>query len=198
MRQEEWEYWDKEAKDKETRDNVWKRAAIIQRIFKLEWLYHRILEIGTGGGTIAGVLHYIYLNNIEYRGTDVSKVYCERAREFLKLNMTHTDILNLPTIKDGFTRVIALDSLEHINPEDRDQGYKHLGDVLAEDCTMVINMPMNETGHDLRFDHDFSAKDIVRLGELARMELASFDVYSIDVPSGKAHYGWAVLQRGLG
>jgi SAM-dependent methyltransferase len=198
VHQEECDYWDNESRVKGTKDNVWKRGAILSRILKLDWTNQRVLEIGTGMGTVAAVLKYVFLDNFKYKGTDVSLVYCERSRELLKLNMTHTDILSLPTIEGGFTRVISLDSLEHIRPEERDQGYKNIGDVLAEDATMVINMPMNDSYHNPEFDHEFTAKDITRLGELARMELVSFDIYKVYPFGNPAFYGWAVLQRGLG
>jgi SAM-dependent methyltransferase len=198
VHQDESEYWDKEAKEKGDKDNVWKRVAIIKRLFEIDWIDQRVLEIGVGAGMVAGVLKYVFLNNFKYRGTDVSPEYCERAKKFLMLDMYNTDILNLPKIEGGFTKVIALDSLEHIRPEERDQGYRNIGERLAPDSLMVINMPLNESYHDERYDHPFTQKDILRLAELAEMELKSFEIYTVYPFGAPAHYGWAVLQRGLG
>jgi len=200
MRDSESAYWDSEAKIKleKSRDNVWKRAAIASRIFSIPWHNARVLEIGAGQAAIAAALKFIYLNNLKYVGTDVSKMYCDYCKERLGMNMIHTDILALPKIDGGFTRVIALDSLEHIRPEDREQGYKNIGNVIAEDATMVINMPLNESYHDPQFDYMFGVNDVARLCELAKMEVVSWETYNINAPSGKAFYGWIVLQKGLG
>lgn len=202
MNPAECDYWDKVAVYRKRKgyitDNVWKRGAIISRLFKLNWYKQRILEIGVGYGTAAAALKVIFLDTFKYVGTDVSKEYCEWGKKFFGLNMVNTDILDLPKIEGGFTRVIALDTLEHVKPEERDQGYKNIGEVMAENAQMVINMPMNPTLHIQKFDHPFGVQDIVRLCELAKMEMMSFETYRVNATAGPLFYGWAVLQRGDG
>jgi cyclopropane fatty-acyl-phospholipid synthase-like methyltransferase len=193
MRADEVAYWDKVAS---TRDNVWKRRAIAHRMFEKEWIGKRVLEIGTGHGTVAAALHVIHLGNFKYVGTDVSPKYCQMNKENFDINVVNTDILDLPRVEGGFTRVIALDSLEHVSLEDREAGYKAIGDRLADEADMIINMPLSPTKHDLKFDHKFDFEDISNLCRLADMRLTKYEEYGVDVPSGRLHYGWVELKRG--
>lgn len=202
MRQDESEYWDKMADmriiDGQIRDNIWKRAAIVHRLFRLDWCRHRVLEIGVGFGVAAAAMKLVYLNSLEYTGTDVSEKFCDRAKKYFELNVVHTDILNLPEIEEGFTRIIALDSLEHVRPEDREFGYENIGKVSAANSIMVINMPLNESYHDEKYDHPFGIKDIERLCSISGFEMVSFEKYMVSPPSGPAFYGWAILKKGKG
>jgi SAM-dependent methyltransferase len=202
MRPEECHYWDGVYEARNFLDNYRKRGAIAHRIFAIDWLSRRILEIGVGLGTIAAAIHTITLENVKYIGTEVSPVMAERCSKMMRLNVANTDILNLPSVEGGFDRVIALDSLEHIRPEDRKQGYKNIGSVMAENATMVINMPLSIGSHDQGFDHPFGLEDIDALCRLADLKLAKYERYSISYPKGDGEvllrYAWVVLKRGRG
>ena len=207
MRDTEKAYWD-EVADKRTgggrmkyiSDNSFKRAAIVSRILRHEWYKRSILEIGVGFASVVGVLRIVYLDNFTYFGTDVSPIFCEKAKDFFDVDVLNTDILALPNIEGGFHRVIALDSLEHVRPEDRDEGYLGIKRALAPDATMFINMPFEETQHNLEFDHLFTTSDIDRICTLTGLRLVSFEEYQVKIETNRTvrRYGWAVLKRGNG
>jgi SAM-dependent methyltransferase len=208
MRQELSDYWDKVANKRfegnYMSDNIWKRAAIVSRIFSIDWDKKRVLEIGAGYGTIAYCLGVVYLRRLQYIGTEVSPVFCEKANELFNLNIVNTDIMDLPTIDNGFNRVIALDSLEHIRPEEREKGFSNIGRVMADDATMVINMPLNPSSHDKEFDFGFGLSDIDLLCRVAYLKLFTYEDYKVVIHNEKArrdvvlNYGWVVLRRGNG
>jgi SAM-dependent methyltransferase len=211
VREDEIQYWDYVANSRSENnyisDNLWKRQAIIHRIFSMNWYKKRILEIGVGFGTIAHIINISCLGKLKYIGTDVSPVYCAKAKYIFNVDLINTDILNLPTIEGGFDRVIALDSLEHVRPEDREQGYKNIGDVMSENATMIINIPLNKSEHVDDFDFPFGIIDINILCSLTGMYLESYEDYGVTVPfKSKAgvcgekvfRYGWTVLKRGKG
>ncbi len=194
MRPEEVAYWDKVAEGR--KDNVWKRRAIAERIFKHTWVQERVLEIGAGFATIAAAIKVVHVGNLKYIGTDVSSIFCKKTKEMLQLNMVQADVLSLPTVEGGFTRVLALDSLEHVRPDDREAGYKAIGERLADNALMLINMPLNPSLHDEQFDHPFDFSDITALCNLADLEMTKYEKYGVDVPMGRLYYGWVELRRG--
>jgi 2-polyprenyl-3-methyl-5-hydroxy-6-metoxy-1,4-benzoquinol methylase len=203
MRELESLYWDEQAEKRTVKaisDNIWKRAAIAHRLYAFDWFERRILEIGVGFGSIAATLRLIYLDHINYIGTDVSPIFCKKSREFFNLDVVNTDVTNLPETEGGFNRVIALDTLEHVHPDDRNAGYQCINKVMAEDATMFINMPFTETQHDLDFDHPLMLSDINRLCDLANLEMVTFERYTVYIPNRDEHrpYGWIVLKRGNG
>ena len=193
MRPAECAYWDKESTN--NRDNVWKRKVIAHKILEHEWVNHRVLEIGVGMATIAAALKVIHIGNMKYIGTDVSANYCKKAIESFALNVVQADVLSLPKVDGGFTRVIALDSLEHVRPEDREEGYKAIGERMSDDALMLINMPLNVSYHEPEFDHPFDFEDITALCNLADLEMTKYEKYGVDVPDGRLYYGWVELRR---
>jgi hypothetical protein len=202
MRPPECAYWDDVYQSRGFMDNLRKRGEIAHRIFAITWLSKKILEIGVGLGTIASSIHVINLENVKYVGTEVSPIMSERCRKMMRLNVVNTDILNLPSIEGGFDRVIALDSLEHIRPEDREQGYRNIGSVMAENATMVINMPLSKGSHDQEFDYPFGLSDIDVICQLADLKLIKYERYGIIFPREDGdvllRYAWVVLKRGNG
>jgi hypothetical protein len=78
-----------------------------------------------------------------------------------------------------FTRVMALDTLEHVNPADRDGGYKEIARVTASGGLLLINMPLDEaqhSHHDSEFDHPFALADLDRI-EQQGFQLKSYQRY---------------------
>jgi len=198
MRADESAYWDKEADNRAVeniRDNVWKRQEIMARLYKENWTGERVLEIGVGTATAAAALQLTCLAVWDYVGTDVSKTFCEWAAKRFKLNVFHTDILELPPIEGGYTRVICLDSLEHVKPEDRGQGYANIGSLLAPHAKMLINMPLEETSHDLQYDFPFDLRDIQHICDETGLRLISYEEYEAVLPKMKRKYGWVVLEK---
>ncbi len=202
MRQAESDYWDVQAdkRFKYVSDNSWKRAAIVHRLLTVEWVDKRILEIGVGFASVAAVLRIIFLDNFKYIGTDVSPIFCQKAKDFFDVDVVNTDIINLPVTENGFNRIIALDSLEHVKPEDRPEGYRRLGFVMAPDATMFINMPLEETHHDLEFDYPFGNNDLVQIAEASNSRIVKYEEYMVYMSRNDTYrrYGWAVIQKGNG
>jgi len=198
MRTTEVDYWNKEAiqkTGKNYRDNIFKRQAIARRIYDINWINQNVLEIGIGLGIIAATIRIITLNNVNYVATDVSDIYAKHGKERLGIDVRHTDILNLPTIDGGFTRVLALDSLEHVRPEDREQGYKNISNVMAEHSTIIMNIPCEDSYHDPEFDYGFTMSDLDVLRKTTNTELIFWERYVVKALSGDITYVWAILGR---
>lgn len=175
-------------------DNIWKRQHVVARLLGADLIGHRILEIGCGACTSISAVSVALLGVFKYIGTDVSEKFCKYGRK-LGRNVVHTDILVLPSIDGGFTRVMALDTLEHINPADRKAGYMELNRVMSEHCKILINMPIEETLHDLHFDHPFGLNDILEIGTLTNTTLTKYDPYVAVLPKQTRRYVWVELER---
>ena len=195
MNQTEYDYWDAEAEKKGIRDNLWKRQGIVQRLLREDWTCQRVLEIGVGLATAAAAIDIIILGKWQYIGTDLSKTYCDQVNRSFGFEIHNTDILRLPHVKDDYTRVLAFDSLEHVNPNDRTEGYCALNSVLAEHAKLYINMPLAETKHDLTFDHPFGIEDLIKITEITGLRLILYEEWCAKLPNTTIPYGWAVMER---
>ncbi len=197
MNQAECDYWDERANRDGDRmvDNLWKRERIVHRLLRDRWVSQRVLEIGVGYAQAAAALSVIVLGKWSYIGTDVSQVFCDSAKKHFNLNVVHTDILELPHTPEGYTRVIALDTLEHVHPNDRDAGYMEIGAALAEHARFYIHYSLGLSTHDKRFDHPFGFKDIQSIMALTGMRLVTCEEYGVNHPNGLIPYVWVVLQR---
>ena len=196
MREGESEYWDSVAKQVSPenggfRDNWSKRRLLGQFLLKCAWSGQTVLEIGVGCGATAALLSLSCGRNWKYIGTDVSSKFAELARRF-DLEIVQTDVLNLP---DGdFTRILALDSLEHVHPNDREEGYKNIASRLVSGGLLFINMPLEDSLHEDAFDHGIGLKDIVML-EQNGLRLQRYEHYDI-VYFGKSRgYAFVVMTK---
>ena len=186
MRPAESEYWDSIAAkvspdESGFRDNWSKRRLLGQFLLKCSWSGQRVLEIGVGCAATAALLALSCGRNWDYIGTDVSAKFIEVARRF-GFQVVQTDVLNLPEGK--FTRILALDSLEHVHPDDRKAGYANIASRLVDGGLLFINMPLAESLHKDEFDHGIGVADIVRLESFGlylnryeRYEMMSFGQY---------------------
>ena len=196
MRQAESDYWDQEAKDrifdgKNISENVYKRQEIVRLLLESDFIDQRALEIGVGTGVSMAAVRIAIVGRMQYMCTDVSKTFCDFVEKTWAFAACHTDILNLPEIEGGFTRVVCLDSLEHVNPLDRVEGYKEISRVMAEHGKVLINMPVEETQHNLEFDHPFSVQDIRILADTIGGVITRYEPYTTRV----ARYVWVEVTR---
>jgi SAM-dependent methyltransferase len=183
-RERESGYWDSQARMilgedfQSISDNVHKRPQVIGNLLNAcDWVGQKVLEIGVGVGMTASAMRVALMGQWDYLGTDMSQRFVLHAKEHWGLEVVRTDILNLP---DGpFTRVMALDTLEHVNPADRDGGYKEIARVTASGGLLLINMPLDEaqhSHHDSEFDHPFALADLDRI-EQQGFQLKSYQRY---------------------
>jgi len=195
VRPEEAAYWDLQAAN--LCDNIWKRQWIARHLLELPLIGKRILEIGVGPGNTFGAINTIFLGNIKYMGTDVSPKYCEFAKSAWGLTVKNADIREIPADDDAFDYVVALDSLEHVRPEDRPQGYREIDRVLRKDKgKIVINMPLTVSEHDQQFDHGFNERDFLDLLTRLNMQCEEFRRYRMKTSDGTILiYGWGVGSR---
>ena len=196
MRRAEIEYWDHMAKEKVfanglLADNIFKRPPILRSLLAYSWAREKVLEIGIGTATTAGALRILNLGLWDYTGTDLSETFCEQARKF-GLHTVQADVLNLPG--EGYSRVIALDSLEHVRPEDREKGYSEIVRVMKERGVLFINIPLSESAHDGEFDHGFDLSDLHRL-EKAGLSLENYDTYEVFFQHIPRKYAMAVMHK---
>jgi hypothetical protein len=189
------EYWDGIAANtvgNGYRDNIWKRLPQISRLCKYDWVDHKVLEIGHGNGVIAGALQMLLMGNWDYTGTEVSNGFSAFAKEHIRLNSVQADVTEIPG--EGYTRIIAFDSLEHVAPEDREEGYRRIAKVAADGCLLFLHFSYSESYHDKRFDHPFGLIDIVRLEE-AGFTLRTYERYECQLPEDVMKYAFVVMQR---
>lgn len=195
MREGEPEYWDGVAEKIDAGtgfyDNWSKRRIIAQFLLKCPWGGQRVLEIGVGAGATAALLALSCGNRWDYTGTDVSPRFIEIAKRF-GLNAVQADVLSLPA--GPFTRILCLDSLEHVHPDDREAGYSNIAARLAPEGLMFINMPHERSLHDGRFDHPFGFDDLMRLMACG-LRLRRYEYYEVAYAEYMRGYGFAVLSR---
>ena len=193
------EYWDHVAgrcRDEHgvVMDNVWKRPGQVRRLLKYEWIGSKVLEIGTGNAMVAGSLKLIAQGNFEYVGTELSSVFRMAANKMFQLETVEADVRELPG--EEYTRIIALDSLEHVRPEHRAEGYAKIASVAAKDALLFIHYSHSTSYHDKEFDHPFGLTDLCALEETG-FRLRNFDRY--DCFNGKSKeyldYAFVVMQK---
>lgn len=183
-RERESAYWDKVARnaglDKgNIADNIYKRQMIVGKLLlACEWAGEKVLEIGTGAAQAAATIKVVLLGKWQYIGTELSEVFLLASSQAYGLNIVRTDVTQLPG-KDGeYTRVMCLDSLEHVHPEDREAGYDEIARVTAKGGLLLINMPLAEDQfHDIEFDHPFGMDDLHKI-QARGFRMRSFERYS--------------------
>lgn len=197
MREAEMNYWDDVAIRVKGRniggmtDNIWKRCAIVSRILAHRPAHARVLEIGVGQGLAAAVTNMVCLGNMKYIGTDVSPAFCEFVEKRWKLQTVNTDVRKLP---DGpFDMVWAFDALEHVRPEDRDEGYREINRVLDDHGVILLNVPRDESGHNDAFDFGQDDADIINLARITHTQVHKWEPYYVE--EVERNYLWVELCR---
>lgn len=191
------EYWEKIAKPITSEqglkaDNLWKRRHQMQRLLRHPWLQHKVLEIGVGNGVIGGSLNLVLQGNWDYLGTELSPHFRKCAASVFQLKTVGADVRELPG--EGYSRIIALDSLEHVRPDHREEGYAKIASVAAKDCLLFIHYSHSESHHNKEFDHPFGLEDLTRL-EKVGFSLRTFERYPCEHPNGTLDYVFAVMQK---
>jgi SAM-dependent methyltransferase len=196
MRPAEADYWDKVAESttegEALYDNWLKRQVLSQFLFKCTWSGQKVLEIGVGNGVSAATLALACGRMWSYIGTDLSPKFAKSAKDRFRLNVVQADVLCLP--EGEFTRILALDSLEHVRPEDRPQGYKEIAKRLAPGGLLFINMPRNRSLHEDEFDHGIDLSDLMML-EKEGLTLHKYDQYDIQYKNYRRDYAFAVMKK---
>lgn len=195
VRQSEVDYWDAEAKGRAGRDNFHKRQEIVRRLLGLPLFRARVLEIGVGAGHAFATVQVALGGNLSYRGTELSPTWAEYAKNNFHMEVVQTDVTSLPAEAGSADFVVALDTLEHVRPEDRDQGYGEIDRVLRPGGKVVLNIPCAESLHDLDFDYGFDRADWVRLMHVTGAEEVCYEEYSVDMPGGPRTYIWAIAEK---
>jgi methyltransferase family protein len=189
-------YWEKIANkavsEKHFLDNVYKRPEQIKRLLKYDFIYQNVLEIGVGNGVVAGALQLAIGAHWNYIGTELAPNFRKWADKMFHLNIVEADIRELPG--DSYTRIIALDSLEHVRPDHRKEGYQKIAEVAAKDSLLFIHFSKERSYHDTEFDHPFGLKDFVMLEE-AGFDLKSYENYLCKYPDGDLSYVFCVLKK---
>lgn len=190
-------YWEKVSaplisEDGIKADNLWKRRHQVERLLRHTWLGENVLEIGVGNGVVAGALQTIVQSQWSYVGTELSENFRKSVASIFQLRTVQADVRELPDGK--YTRIIALDSLEHVRPEHRAEGYARMAAVAAPGCKLFIHYSHSESFHDKEFDHPFGLTDLLEL-EKAGFKLRTFERYVCAHPNGALDYVFTVLER---
>ncbi len=173
-------------------DNVWKRPGQLQRLLRYDWLDQKVLEIGTGNGIIAGALQVAVEGRWDYLGTELSQKFRKASRAMFQLETVQADVREITG--EGYTRILALDSLEHVRPEHREEGYQKIASVSADGAFLFIHMSYSPSAHDKEFDHPFGLSDLVCL-EAVGFRLMNYERYICKHPSGDLDYAFVVMQK---
>jgi SAM-dependent methyltransferase len=195
MRQAEVVYWDNQFGGDSPRENIWKRQALVRKIMSLDLFHKSVCEIGVGLGIVAYVIQTAMLETVTYFGIEVSKQGVDKARNILGLNVSHADITRIPTL-DKYDHVWAFDCLEHVHPDDRDQGYKEIDRILKPEGIIVLNQPAMESHHNLDYDHGWNHHDMIKLIDATGTHIELYQRYGVKVPNGRmCVYDWIILKR---
>lgn len=196
MNPREVEYWDSVAvachKNGGIVDNWLKRQVILRYLMQHNWVEQDVLEIGVGAGFTAGMLMISCGNTWRYIGTEMSPHFIKLAADQFALNVVQADVLSLPQGK--FDRILALDSLEHVAPADREQGYLNIACRMKQGGLLFINIPPHRSLHDAEFDHGFGLDDLHRL-EANGVILVKYETYKVNYKSFSRKYAFAVMER---
>jgi SAM-dependent methyltransferase len=196
MRQTEVDYWDQVAEKTAPEpgmvyDNWLKRRVLAQLLLKCDWIKQKVLEIGVGNGVSACMLAMSCGRMWDYIGTDLSPKFMASAENF-GLKMVQADVLSLP--EGQFTRILALDSLEHVRPEDRPEGYRNIAERLSPQGLLFINMPKNMSLHEDEFDHGIDVSDVAML-EKCGLTLREYKQYDIQYGNYRRDYAFVVMTK---
>lgn len=174
-------------------DNIWKRPHQIKRLLKHDFHDKKVLEIGVGNGIVSGILRFLTGGNWDWTGTELSRGFAESAHNMFHLqNMHQADVREIPG--EGYERIIAFDSLEHVRPEHREEGYAKIFNVAASGCLLFLHFSWSESHHDKEFDHPFSLTDIMGL-EKAGFTLMEYERYVCAHPKGDLEYAFVVMKK---
>lgn len=174
------------------KDNVWKRMPQLHRLLKYDWFKQHVLEIGHGNAVIAGALRLVAQSSFSYIGTELGAGFREFAEKNFRLKSVEADVRELPG--EGYTRIIAFDSLEHVRPEHRREGYQRMAAVAAPGCLLFIHYSNSTSYHDKEFDHPFGLEDLVDL-ETAGFVLESFEAFQCKADTKIMDYVFVVMRR---
>jgi hypothetical protein len=108
------------------------------------------------------------------------------------LKIVEADVRELPG--SGYTRIIAMDSLEHVRPEHRKEGYARIFQVAAKGCLLFIHLSKEVSCHDNEFDHPFGVRDFVMM-EDAGFTLKIYESYKCEYPPGFLDYAFVVFEK---
>lgn len=192
-------YWEAQARERVDAhgilcDTMSKRPHQLRRLLAYDWIDQRVLEIGTGNGIVAGLLKGAVQGCWSYTGTELAPGFIASARRMFDLEVVQADVTELPACAGGYTRILALDSLEHVAHADRQRGYRRIAEVAAPGCLLFIHLSRSETRHDSRFDHPFGLQDIDIL-EGHGFVLNSYERYACRTPGPTLDLAFVVMQR---
>lgn len=174
-------------------DNSWKRSHQISRMLKYEFISQKVLEIGCGNAVIAASLKLITGGHWKYVATELAPLFRASAKR-LGIDAIEADVRELPSTEGGFTRIIAFDSLEHVRPEHREEGYRKIFEVAAKDALLFLHFSYATSYHDKEFDHPYGVDEIAKL-EKAGFTLLTYERYICDHPNEKIPYAFVVMQK---
>ena len=199
MRPEESAYWEsmcqKTRPNGGYRDNIWKRQVIVRKLLELDLIGKTILEIGIGMGVSFAAINLAILGKFKYIGTDLSEGYCSFVKDHWNMDVRQTDVTCLPARDNSIDIVVALDSLEHIHPDDREAGNKEINRVLSHPGQLVIHLGLEPSFHDNRFDHPYGSKEVLELLDTCGMRMVRHDVYTVDVGGKDRDHLWVIGER---
>lgn len=206
MNQKAVSYWNSQALasvypeiGKIRQDNFHKRRAEIARLMEDNFYKKSVLEIGIGNGVVAGVIKGIYWDSVNYQATELSNVFIEFCQSAHGIEVKQADVTELPFPDRAFDYILALDSLEHVRPEEREKGNYEISRVMKKRSKLIINMPLTPSVHDDQFDHPFTMTDVGNLRNQIKADLKSYNEYTIHYENGitPTSYAWIVMERNL-
>jgi len=178
------------------RDNYWKRQQITKRLLDLDLIDKVILEIGVGAGTAFAAIRLVLLDVMKYRCTDISLRYVDFVKNQWHASSVQADVTNLPGEDNTYDYIIALDSLEHVDPVDRLSGYKEIDRVLKPKGRVVMNIPKSKGCHEA-FDWPLDDKDLLVLMHTCNLQVEKHERWSVQIKGKTYNYEWFIGFRDI-
>jgi ubiquinone/menaquinone biosynthesis C-methylase UbiE len=122
-----------------------------------------VAEIGCGTGIIANFVRCCYPTSVHYFGTDISENMVSIAKHFFGHNVNLASSDRLPFEDSSVDFVWALDVLEHIPTDKKEDTYREMGRVLKPGGFIVINNPLSASKHELAFEYGFDQDDLAEM-----------------------------------
>jgi hypothetical protein len=118
----------------------------------------RCWRSGSATASSPDALQMILQGHWKYIGTELSENFRKSVGEHVPVE--HRRGRRPGTAGGGYTRIIALDSLEHVRPGSPRRGVREDRCVAAKDCKLFIHYSHSQSHHDKEFDHAFGLEDL--------------------------------------
>lgn len=175
------EYWEQQAQkqvyDKKVKVKSGRVAYLLRELLKLPLDSKNIVEVGCGSAFIGYLLSLMFPRS-SYTGFEIAPSYINNP---LPVEIKEGRITNLSYPGKGADFVFLFDVLEHIDPDERVDGYKEINRILAPGGVVVIHNPTKGSKHNQQFEHILGTAEIASFcNHIENGEIMSWQTLILD------------------